>query len=251
MKFRMWAIAMCAVTVTVGSQVALAQPGGGRGGPGGGGGGGGFGGGITQLLQDEKVKAELNIVPDQEKELQEVAGKIRDRMGDAFRNFRDLSDDERRAKFEEFRVSSQKDVEAVLLPQQRERLKQLMVQSQMRFSGNTGGINDTLATELGISEAQKEELRKKAREVQTELDKKIAKLRAEAQTEVLTVLTGDQRAKLEKMIGPKIEFSAPQFGGGGPGGGGPGGGGPGGGGPGGGRGGRGGSAPLQRPADGD
>jgi Spy/CpxP family protein refolding chaperone len=245
MKFRMWAMAFCAVAVVSASQVAWGQPGGGRG-PGGFG-GGGFGGGTAALLRDEKVKAELNIVPDQERQLEEVADKLRESAGDFFRNMRDLSDDERRARFEEFRDKSQKDVEAVLLPQQRERLKQLMVQSQMRFSG-TAGINDTLATELGISEAQKEELRKKATEVQAELDKKIAKLRAEAQAEVLTVLSTDQRAKLEKMIGTKFEFSPPQMGGFGQGG--PGGRGPGGFGGQGGRGGRG-NAPLQRPADGD
>ncbi|WP_425616416.1 hypothetical protein NA78x_000062 [Anatilimnocola sp. NA78] len=238
MKSRMWAVAVCALTLVVAAQVAFGQPGGGRGGPGGGGGGFG-GGGATQLLQDEKVKAELNIVPDQEKQLAEVATKIQDSMRDAFRNFREMSDDERRTKFEELRTSAQKEVDAVLLPQQRERLKQLMVQSSARFSRSPGGISDTLATDLGITDAQKEELRKKAEAVQADLDKKLAKLRDEARAEILSVLTADQRAKLDKLTGPKFEFSPQQFGG-------PGGGGPGGQG---GRGGR--TAPLARPADGD
>jgi Spy/CpxP family protein refolding chaperone len=216
------------------AQVAVAQPGGGRGGPGGG--GGGFGG-VTDLLRDDKVKAELNIVPDQEKQLEEVAGKIRDSAREVFRDFRDLSDDERRKKFEEFRTSSQKEVEAVLLPQQRERLKQLMVQSQARSTRSPGGINDTLATELNITQAQREALQKKAEEVQTELRKKMEKLQEEARTEILSVLTSEQRSKLEKLMGPKFEFSPPQFGGG-----------PGGRG---GQGGQGGAAPLRRPADGD
>jgi Spy/CpxP family protein refolding chaperone len=221
------------------TQLAFGQPG--RGGPGGG--GGGFGGSVTDLLRDDKVKAELNIVPDQEKQLEEVASKIRDSARDFFGGLRDLSDDERRAKFDEFRANATKEVEAVLLPQQRERLKQLMVQSSARFSRSPGGINDTLATELGITDAQKEALRKKAEEVQADLDKKLTKLRDEARTEILSVLTSDQRSKLEKMMGPKFEFSPPQFGGGGPGGnrGGPQG-----------QGGRpGGAAPLRRPADGD
>jgi len=226
-----------AVAVLGTTQLAYGQPG--RGGPGGGGFGGG---GVTQLLQDDKVKAELNIVPDQEKQLEEVAGKIRDSARDFFGGLRDLSDEERRAKFDEFRASSQKQVEAVLLPQQRERLKQLMVQSSARFSQSPGGINTDLAKELNVTDAQKEALQKKSEEVQAELNKKLTKLRDEARTEILSVLTSEQRAKLDKLMGPKFEFSPPQFGGQG-----------GRGGPqGGGQGGRpGGNAPLRRPADGD
>lgn len=221
-----------AVALLGSAQIACAQPIVGRGG------GGGFGG-VTDLLRDDKVKAELNIVPDQEKQLEDVAAKIRDSAREAFRDFRDLSDDERRKKFEDFRTSSQKEVEAVLLPQQRERLKQLMIQSSARFSRSPGGINDTLATELNITEAQKEALRKKAEEVQAELQKKIAKIQEEARADILSVLTSEQRSKLDKLMGPKFEFSPPQFGGGGPGGGR------------GGPGGQGGNAPLRRPADGD
>lgn len=238
MKFRIGAMA---ILVAVGClQLANAQPGGGRGGPG----GGGFGG-AGGLLRDDKVKAELNLVPDQEKKIEALGESLREKAREAFRNFQDLSDDERRAKFEEFRTSSQKEYDAILLPQQRERLKQLMLQQSTQFSRSPGGINETLASELGITEAQKEALQKKAEEVRVELQKKTAKLQEEAKNEILSVLTAEQRSKLEKLMGAKFEFTPPQFGG-------PGGGGPGGGGPGGQPGGRGGrTAPLQRPADGD
>ena len=104
------------------------------------------------------------------------------------------------------------------------------------------GDTEFIAKELNITEAQMEALRKKAEEVRTELQKKTAKLQEEAKVEILSVLTSEQRSKLDKLMGAKFEFSPPQFGQGGPGGGGPGGQG--------GRG-RGGNAPLQRPADGD
>src|SRR5687767_11148882 len=138
-----------AVAVLGTTQLAVAQQG--RGGFGGGG-----GARITDLLRDDKVKAELNIVPDQEKQLEEVTRGIGEKAREAFRGFQDLSDDERRAKFEEFRATTQKEVEAVLLPQQRERLKQLMVQASSRFSQAPGGISDTVATELKITDDQKE-----------------------------------------------------------------------------------------------
>ena len=237
MKFRMGAMAFLVAMAVC--QLASAQPGGGRGGPGGFGGGGSFGG-AGGLLRDDKVKAELNLVPDQEKKIEALGESMRDKARDFFSNLRDLSDDERRAKFEEFRDSTQKEYDAILLPQQRERLKQLMLQQSQQFSRSPGGINDTLAKELNITEAQMEALRKKAEEVRTELQKKTAKLQEEAKVEILSVLPSEQRSKRDKLTGAKFEFSPPQFGQGGPGGGGPGGQG--------GRG-RGGNAPLQRPAD--
>lgn len=236
MKFRIGAMAVLVAMAVC--QLASAQPGGGRGGPGGFG-GGGFGG-AGGLLRDDKVKAELNLVPDQEKKIEALSESMRDKVREAFRNFQDLSEDERRAKFEEFRTSSQKEYDAILLPQQRERLKQLMLQQSQQFSRSPGGINDTLAKELNITDAQKEALTKKAEEVRAELTKKQAKLQEEARVEILSVLTAEQRSKLDKLMGTKFEFSPPQFGQGGPVGQG-----------GQGNRGRGGNAPLQRPADGD
>ncbi len=231
MKFQLGALAVGMVALLGASQMAFGQ--GGRGGPGGG------GPRMSELLRDDKVKAELNLVPDQEAKLTAVGEKIRDSMRDAFRGFQDLSEDERNAKFEEFRTNAQKEYEAVLLPQQRERLKQLMVQASSTSGRSPGGINDTLAKELGITDAQKEELQKKADEVRAELQKKIAKLSEESRTEILSVLTAEQRAKLAKLMGPKFEFTPQQFGGGGPGGQG-------------GRGAPGGRpAPLAQPADGN
>lgn len=239
MKFRIGAMAVAAGLVCV--SLAYGQPG--RGGPGGFG-GGGFGGGgarMSDLFRDDKVKAELNLVPDQEKKLEELSEAMRDKAREFFGGLRDLSEEERTAKFEEFRATSQKEYEAVLLPQQRERLKQLMLQRSTQFSRDPGGISEAMAKELNISDDQKEAMRKKAEEVRADLQKKMAKIQEEAKAEILSVLTSDQRSKLEKMLGPKFEFSPPQFGGFG-----------GQGGPGGNRGGRpGGNAPLQRPADGD
>jgi hypothetical protein len=248
MKFRMGMMALVGALVCV--SLAFGQPGRGQGGRGQGGfgGAGGFGGGgfgqarIGDLLRDDKVKAELNLVPDQERKLEELAESLRDKARDFFGNLRDLSNEERAAKIEEFRESTQKEYDAILLPQQRERLKQLMLQRQTQFSRGPGGLSDELLKELNVTDAQKEALQKKAEEVRADVQKKIAKIQEDARAEVLSVLSSEQRAKLEKLLGPKFEFSPPQFGGFG--GQGQGGRGQGGRGPGGNR-------PLQRPADGD
>jgi hypothetical protein len=108
----------------------------------------------------------------------------------------------------------------------------------------------TLAEDLGITQEQKDALAKKQQEVQASMQEKMAKLRQEAEDELLSVLTPTQQAKLKSMIGQPFTFSQPQFGGPG-------------GGFGGGRGGRGGNdggrgrgrgdggTRLERPADGD
>src|SRR5688572_26962511 len=77
----------------------------GFGGPGGPGGGGG-GGGITQLLQDENVRKELDLVDEQVSKLTEIGNSLREeieaqRQGFDFASLRDLSEEQRTAKLAE------------------------------------------------------------------------------------------------------------------------------------------------------
>lgn len=225
--------------------VAFAQPGGGRGGFGGGfgGGGGGFGGGIM-LLGDENVRKDLGITDDQVKKMEEFGAKMREEMGQVFQGLRDLSQEERTAKFAEIQKKMTDMTDAaqkeILLPKQIDRLKQISFQSRLSRGGTVDLLtSDDVAKDLGITEAQKEALKKASEEATAEMTEKMTKLRDEARQKILSVLTADQQAKIKKLTGEPITFAPVQFGG-------PGGrGGPGAGGrPGGGR-------PLTRPAEGD
>ena len=97
--------------------------------------------------------------------------------------------------------------------------------------------NGALATELNITEEQKTKLAEMQTKVEEELRKEIEQLRLESRDKILSVLTAEQRAKLNALMGSPVEFQqggfGGGFGGGGPGGRGAGGGGPGGRGPGG------------------
>jgi len=183
----------------------------------GGGGAGFFGGGATGnlfLLRNEEVGRELELVDEQRARLDKVNDEIRDQMRDLFTRGRDLSDEERRAQFQEFGEKVQKQVDGILLPHQRDRLKQIALQQQLRRSGGTGGAlaSSTMVEELGITEAQKEELAKVRKETEAELQKQIAKLRKEAEAKILKVLTREQQAKWEKMMGEQFEFQSTPFG---------------------------------------
>jgi Spy/CpxP family protein refolding chaperone len=110
-----------------------------------------------------------------------------------------------------------KDLEArlkkELLPHQFERLKQIDVQSRIQQRGAGALTSGELAEALDLTDEQREKLEQRAAEVQEELQEKIAKLRIEARNKMLDVLTPEQRAKLESMMGDA--FAMPE---GGPGG---------------------------------
>jgi Spy/CpxP family protein refolding chaperone len=187
---------------------------GGRGGPGGPGGPGGFlgGGGILGLLQQPDVQQEVELSEDQQNQLntlnETVRDEIRNEMQDIFRDMQNLSDEERQARFQEIRTrfeEIQKDVDArvqkVLMPLQFERVKQIDLQARLQRGGAAALTEGELADALGLTESQRDEIRQRSEQVQQDLQEKIAALRKEAQNQLLDVLTAEQRAKLQSMMG--------------------------------------------------
>jgi Spy/CpxP family protein refolding chaperone len=208
--------------LTLSWQPASAQP------PGGGFqfGGGFGGGGLLGSVNDANVQKELELLDDQVEKLRDLQRKIGEArresfQGVSFRELQQLPEDERRAKFEEMRTKSdekrkelEKEAENILLPSQVERLKQINIQNQLR-SRSTADVlaSSELKAELNLTDAQIEELKKAQEEAQAELRKKLERVQEEAREKVLSVLTPEQRAKIKKLMGAKIEFSPPQFGG--------------------------------------
>jgi Spy/CpxP family protein refolding chaperone len=200
------------VAVVLFQSSAVAQPGGGRGGPGFGGPGGFGGGGILGLAARDDVQQELQLVDEQQEELTAVAEEIRNEIGqemrDMFSQMRDLGDDERRERFEEIRArleeanaDAEKRLEKVLLPHQFERLKQIDLQSRLQQRGAAALTSGELADTLNLTDDQRAKLEQRAEEVQQELEEKIQQLRIEARNKLLDVLTAEQRAKLESLMG--------------------------------------------------
>ena len=199
------------------ASVVLAQPpaagGRGRGGQQGGRGGfqGGGRGGLT-LITDENVKKDLGITDDQIKKLEEYQAKTREEMRNAFQGLRDLSAEERTAKFQELQKKATEASAAaeteILLPKQIERLKQITFQSRLN-RGNTSDAlaSDEIGKELGITDAQKEALKKAQEEADAEMQAGMTKLREASRQKILSVLTADQQAKLKSLTGETIQFS--------------------------------------------
>jgi Spy/CpxP family protein refolding chaperone len=221
-------VAALAIVLLVSPNLLVAQPPGGgggfRGGRGGPGGPGGFfGGGTLGLIQQQEVQQEIELSEDQEAELQTLGESIRDEirneMQGMFQGMRDLSDEERQAKFDEIRIRFEKlnqnaeaRMQKVLMPHQFDRLKQIDLQSRIQRGGAAALTEGELADTLGLSESQRDQIREKSAEVQKDLNDKIGQLRVEARNQLLEVLTTEQRAKLESMMGAEFSLPEPQFG---------------------------------------
>jgi Spy/CpxP family protein refolding chaperone len=203
----------------------------------------GFGGDWTGLLASEDVRKELGLVDEQVADLQKVREEFDAKRRELFSgagNLRDLSEEERRQRFAELRekgsalaAEQRSKIEAVLLPKQVQRLKQISLQIR-----GAAALNDEeVAKELGLSDAQKEKLaqvqeqnRAKAQELfqglrggnREEFQQKMDQYRKESTEALLAVLTSEQRTKFEQMQGEKVSFDLSRlrggFGFGGPGG---------------------------------
>ena len=201
------------------SEVSAQPPGpppGGFGAPGGPGGFGG-GGGVLGIAMRDEVQQELQLVDEQKDKLRAIGEDARNRMRDEmrgmFEQMRDLSDDERRAKFDEIRTKMEsmnadmeKELDKVLLPHQMERLKQIDLQSKIRQRGSSALTGGDVAKALNLSDEQREKLEKRAAEVQEELQAKIRDLQAEARQKMIDVLTPEQQAQLQKMMGDSFDL---------------------------------------------
>lgn len=222
MSKRQWLLSLALLSaVAIGATPAtlFAQPGQdrGRGGPGGFGGQFGGGGGTLGLVMRDEVQEELQLVDEQREKVaaatEEARDKMRDEMRDVFSQMRDLSDEERRAKFDEIRgrmETMNADLDArlkkMLLPHQYERLKQIGVQSQLQQRGASALSSGEVAEALKLTDEQREKLEQRAEEVQQELQEKTRQLRDEARNKMLEVLTPEQRAKLDELMGEQFEL---------------------------------------------
>lgn len=204
-------LTLCSVFCLLSAELLAQPPGRGR---------GGFGrgmGGQIGLLMNEEVRKEIELLEDQESDLramgEEIRDEIREEMGDMFRGMRDLSPEEREARMEDIRARMdevRKEAEGrmakILLPHQVERLKQIEVQQQIQREGGAALAEGSLAEKLNLSDEQKAQMTAKAAEARKELEEKIRQARQEAQEKILSILTPEQRAQYDAMVGTPFEL---------------------------------------------
>jgi len=151
------------------------------------------------MLQNPEVRKEIELVPEQAGKLQQIAGKYRDQLQELYaplRN-RELSQEERSKLFRQLAEKSRalleqtrKEAEAVLLPHQMEALR--MIEFRTRASAYLR--NPAVLERLGLTEKQKEKIRRN----REELAEKVSELQKKYFDELLKILTPEQIEKLKQ-----------------------------------------------------
>lgn len=234
---------------TAGSVMAQ-PPGGGRGGQGGPGGGrggmmmmGGGGGGVMSmfmLLRNEKVQGEVKITDEEKSALEKAGEKVREMTapaggGRGFQNFRDMSEDERKKVMDEMQARMKKaneaareELEGILPPEKLSRLLGIYIQNSQLAQVLT---NPMVTEELELTDEQKEKVTKTGTELAEEMQSTMSELfgggpgtdRSAIQTKMeefrkkgdekyLSILTDDQKKKLEELKGAEFKLSPEELG---------------------------------------
>lgn len=201
---------------------------GGFGGPGPGGPGGGMFGGadpLMGLLMSEKVRGEINLLPDQEEALKKLREQTAGSNERPDFDFGSASESERRAFFEKMqqqRRESEKQtrekLEEVLGPDQLARLEEISLQVR-----GTGALGDPeVAAALNVTPEQKAKfesiraemeaaMRDRMRELfqsndRDKMREEFQKARKEMDEKMLAVLNDEQRQQFEEMKGEAFEL---------------------------------------------
>ncbi len=172
------------------------------------------------LLRSSQVQEELDLMDDQKEQIKELEQEMRASMREMFSGNRQdwsgKSADERREMWTEIQGKMKAQMEdmkpklnEVLLPVQQKRLGELTFQSQIQRSGGmlSERGSSVLKEKLNITDEQFEAMKKKAEEARKTFEAKVAKLRREAEAQVLSVLSEQQRSEYKSLQGESFEFS--------------------------------------------
>ena len=159
-------------------------------------------------LANENIRADLEMLDDQYEELQELNNSVRKRAGEQLRGL-DFTDSANLMKqIQAIRASATDDINAVLLPHQLERLRQIQMQSRLRRQSLVDILtSNPVKGELKVTDAQSKELRAEEKRLQEEMEAEIARLRKEARERILSKLDSEQKAEVEKMLGDEFKFA--------------------------------------------
>lgn len=162
------------------------------------------------MLNNASVQKDLQLVDEQLEQIQDInkdfSEQIReklDEMRDDGGNF-NIQGGGFASLISDLKEKQRQQIENILLPDQQDRLKQVARQMKMKNMGSQRVITEMLSKELGISDEQKTRIKEKSQKLQSELESKIAELKANAKKDLLQELSQDQRQKLEDLLGDEF-----------------------------------------------
>jgi Spy/CpxP family protein refolding chaperone len=174
---------------------------------------------LLPWLHSRQMEQELEIVAEQKEALAKLQKQTMEDMNKLYKEAQ--TGDQRDVTKRYYELSAamgadtDKRVKAILLPGQIRRLRQIAL--QMKLGGAAYGhvdglINGFVADELQLTEAQKRQLKEKQKEITADIQRKTQEfykeLRESSHQELLSVLTPEQRKKLDDLTGEKFEWKA-------------------------------------------
>ncbi len=171
--------------------------------------------GLMSLLQDKSIREEIDLVDAQYEKMRKFNESKSKNAKKLFQNlFKDGKIDATAIKemMEKSQKEASKQLEEMLLPHQVARLRQVSRQVQMQSRGTAETLTSSkFAEELGLSEEEKSELRKKAEEIGKRVKAEIAKLKLDARRELIGTLPSEKQEKLKEMIGDDFAYERPDM----------------------------------------
>lgn len=166
------------------------------------------------LLDNKGVREELELVGDQLEKYQQAQKELKEKIMEKTKLLTSGDMDPATLgslakELGEMKRAGQQQMEAMLMPHQLDRLKQVALQMQMKRRGAAKTLlSDQVAEELGIDEAQKKRIKAREKELKKELAERMEKLKLEIREKLLAELTSEQKAKLEAMSGDKFDYNS-------------------------------------------
>jgi len=164
------------------------------------------------LLDDEQVRADLELVGEQLDKYKAAQQAFRDQLGEKTKALASGKLDPAMMgnlakEIAEMKKAGREEMQNVLMPHQLDRLKQVALQLQMQKQGAALAIlNGKVAEELGIDEDQKQRIMDKEKELKEEMKERMEKLTEEMKEKLLGELSAEQRSKLKELSGDKIDY---------------------------------------------
>jgi Spy/CpxP family protein refolding chaperone len=161
------------------------------------------------LLRQKSVQEELRLTPEQVRKVSEFTNKQHEAAREAIK----LGEAERERKFVQLENEDRQFLADTLAPGQRKRLEQI----SMQLTGLMHLTRPEVARALNLTEDQVQKFRQMQKEARKELvdifsDKnreerheRIAKLREETRRKIRAVLTDEQKAKVDELVGPQFK----------------------------------------------
>lgn len=166
-------------------------------------------GGTTMgLLADSAVRADIEMVDDQYDRLKEVSREIQSRSAERLRSMDFTDRDQVIEQVRSLQERAKSDLDAVLLPHQVTRLRQIQMQQQLRRKSLVQVLtSDPIKGDLEITESQSKELQIAADEINKELAKQIEALRVKARNKLLSTLEPEQEKEAKELFGDPFDFA--------------------------------------------